>query len=316
MPTRFLSRSDVERIATMALAIEAVEGAFAAMGRGETTMPPKVYLDPPSAPGDFRAMPAALLGRAGLKWVSVHPGNPSRSLPAVRGVYVLSDPTDGSTLAVLDASVLTALRTGAAAAVATKHLAAAPRVLGVVGAGVQARAMIAAHRVLVPGIEVRIHDARADVAEKLARELSATAVSLAEVCDVDVLCTCTPSRTPFITRAMLRDVVHINAMGADAPGKQELNVDVLAAAHVELDDRAQCTHSGEVNVPLERGEIPLSHVDRELCEVVSGKRSVPRGVGITLFDSTGLAIQDLALANVLVTRAADLGIGQLLDLER
>lgn len=316
MPTRILSRSDVERIATMSLAVEAVEGAFAAMGRGETTMPPKVYLDPPSAPGDFRAMPAALADRAGLKWVSVHPGNPARSLAAVRGVYVLSDPTDGATLAVLEASVLTAQRTGAAAAVASKHLAKSVKSLGVVGAGVQARAMIAAHRVLSPGVTVRIHDSRKEVAERLARELSADAVSLEDVCAVDVLCTCTPSRAPFITRAMLPDVIHINAMGADAPGKRELATDVLAAAHVELDDRAQCTHSGEVNVPLERGELPLSHVDRELCEVVAGKRVVARGQGITVFDSTGLAIQDLALARVLVERAAELGVGMVLDLER
>lgn len=316
MPTRILSRSDVERVATMVLAIEAVEGAFAAMGRGETTMPPKVYLDPPDAPGDFRAMPAAFGDRAGLKWVSVHPSNPSRGLPAVRGVYLLSDPTDGSPLAVLDASTLTALRTGAAAAVATKYLAASTRTLGVIGAGVQARAMIVAHRVLSPDLEVRIADSRPEVAARLAAELDARATTLEEACDSEVVCTCTPSHAPFITRAMLRGVAHVNAMGADAAGKRELATDVLLDAHVELDDRSQCVHSGEVNVPLASGEITLSHVDRELGEVVAGRRAFARGRGLTVFDSTGLAVQDLALARVLVDRAASFGVGTMFELER
>lgn len=315
MPTRILRRADVERVATMPLAIEAVEQAFAAMGRRETTMPPKVYLDPPGAGGDFRAMPAAFGGGAGLKWVSVHPGNPSRGLAAVRGLYVLSDPTDGAPLAILEASMLTALRTGAAAAVATKHLAGPVRVLGVVGAGVQARAMIEAHRVLVPDLEVRVADVRPEAAERLALALGARATSVEAACDVDVLCTCTPAREPFVTRAMLPRVAHVNAMGADAPGKRELALDVLRDAHVELDDRTQCVHSGEVNVPLAAGELALAHVDRELGEVVAGIRRVPRGRGLTVFDSTGLAVQDLALAQILVARASAEGIGTVLELE-
>src|SRR5512144_1047045 len=123
MPTRILTRGDVARLCTMEMALDAVEVAFAAHGRGETRMPVKVYLPLPEHAGDFRAMPAYFSGAAGVKWVNSHPQNPARhKLPAVMGVYILSDPATARPLAIMDATLLTAFRTGAAAGVATKHL--------------------------------------------------------------------------------------------------------------------------------------------------------------------------------------------------
>ncbi len=132
-------------------AVSAIESAFAAHGKGETQMPAKVYLDFPEHGGDLRAMPAAMGNAAGLKWVNSHPDNPARhDLPSVMGLYVLSDPATALPLAMLDATLLTAVRTGAAAAVASKHLAGAHRTLGVIGCGVQADFLIEAHRVCFP----------------------------------------------------------------------------------------------------------------------------------------------------------------------
>ena len=140
MKTRILTGSQVSEVLGMDLAVAAVERAFAAHGRGEALMPPKVYLPLEKYGGDFRAMPAYLDGSAGVKWVNSHPGNPKRhGLPAVMGMYILSDPSTAEPLAVMDGTLLTAFRTGAASAVASKHLARkASRTLGIIGCGAQA----------------------------------------------------------------------------------------------------------------------------------------------------------------------------------
>src|SRR5262245_32311643 len=174
MPTRILTRADVARLLTMEMALEAVEEAFAAHGRGTARMPVKVYLPLPEHAGDFRAMPAFMAGAAGVKWVNSHPENPARhGLPSVMGVYILSDPATAAPLAVMDATLLTAYRTGAAAAVATKYCAArAPRTVGLVGCGVQARVLVEAHRALFGAdLELVMADAVPAAAEALAREL-------------------------------------------------------------------------------------------------------------------------------------------------
>src|SRR5204862_4773813 len=134
----------------MELAIPAVEGAFAAHGRGEAVMPPKLYLPLEKYSGDFRAMPSLLGDAVGVKWVNMHPDNPKRfRLPAVMGVYILSDPETAFPLAVMDGTRLTAFRTGAAAAIASKYLAIPqPSTVGFIGCGIQARSILAAHRVV------------------------------------------------------------------------------------------------------------------------------------------------------------------------
>lgn len=318
--TLILTRAQVEGVATMSMAVGAVERAFDAHGRGEAQMPPKVYLDLPEQEGDFRAMPSAMSAGgaafAGVKWVNSHPRNPERhGLPSVMGVYVLSDPATAMPLAIMDATLLTALRTGAAAGVASKHLfAGTPARVGLVGSGVQARYLVEAHRAIYGDtFEALFADREQARAVQLARELGGRAVSQQEASGADIVCTSTPSRTPVVKRAWLREGAHINAMGADGPGKQELDPDILDAALVVIDEAHQAEHSGEINVPIHRGRYALSSVAATLGEVVCGRASLDRA-RLTLFDSTGLAIQDVALAAAIYAAARAAGVGTELDL--
>ena len=291
--------------------LTAVEGAFAAHGRDEALMPPKVYIDLPQHNGDFRAMPAYMNGAAGVKWVNSHSKNPeNHGLPSVMGVYILSDPETAVPLAVMDATWLTALRTGAAGAVASKYLAVSqPRTLGFIGCGVQARVLLAAHQVIFSDLQLCMADAQASAAEAFAAEAGGTVVSTERAAGCDIVCTSTPSRTPVIERAWIADGAHINAMGADGPGKQELDPAILKAANVVIDDREQAIHSGEVNVPLHNGQFAESDIYATLGEIIAGRKSGRMASEITVFDSTGLAVQDVAVARVIYQAAKEADVG-------
>ncbi|MEL6344585.1 MAG: ornithine cyclodeaminase family protein [Myxococcota bacterium] len=312
METLILTQREIRALMTMDRVLPAVEAAFAAHGAGTASMPPKVYIDLPQYNGDFRAMPAFMDGAAGVKWVNSHPDNPARhGLPSVMGVYILSDPGTAAPLAILDATWLTALRTGAAAGVASKHLAkAAPKTLGFIGCGVQSRVLLDAHRVVYgDALTLMMADASADAAKAFAEEAGGTVASVEQAAGCDIVCTSTPVRTPIVRRAWIQPGAHINAMGADAEGKQELDSDVLTAARVVVDDRAQAFHSGEVNVPLHTGALHEAQVYGTLGEVVAGRIPGRSGDEITLFDSTGLALQDVAVAKAIYTLAQERGVG-------
>ena len=316
MKTLVLAGKDLEKILTMELAIPAVEKAFAAHGRGEAVMPPKLYLPLEKYAGDFRAMPSLLGDAAGVKWVNMHPENPKRfNLPAVMGVYILSDPETAFPLAVMDGTRLTSFRTGAAAAVASRHLAVkSPATVGFIGCGVQARKLLAAHRTLYSGFRAIMADVSAESAERFAREAGGFVGSMDQAGSCDIICTSTPSRAPVLHRSYVGISTHINAMGADAPGKQELDPRILLDATVVLDDLAQATESGEVNVPLHTGAYRRDQIYGTLGEIVAGKKAGRTGTEITVFDSTGLAIQDLALARVIFDEARKQGLGIEIDL--
>ena len=316
MKTLILTREDVRSILTMEAAIPSVEAAFAAHGRGETIMPPKLYLPLEKYQGDFRAMPSYLDGSVGVKWINMHPYNPGRhGLPAVMGLFILSDPETARPLAVMDGTLLTSFRTGAAAAVASKHLAVkAPTTVGFIGCGVQARAMLEAHRILYGSFRALFYDALPEAAEKLAHDAGGFTASVDQAGSCDIVCTSTPARAPVLFRSFIGISTHINAMGADAPGKQELDSRILNEATVVLDDAAQAMESGEVNVPLHRGEYARSKIYGTLGEIVAGKKKGRTGTEITVFDSTGLAIQDLALARVLYEQARKRVVGFDIDL--
>lgn len=311
-----LAGKDLEKILTMELAIPAVERAFAAHGRGEAIMPPKLYLPLEKYAGDFRAMPSCLGDVAGVKWVNMHPENPRKfRLPAVMGVYILSDPETAFPLAVMDGTRLTAFRTGAAAAVASKYLAVKqPSTVGFIGCGTQARSILAAHRALFPGFRSIMADADPDAAARFAKEAGGHAATMDQAGSCDIICTSTPSRAPVLFRSYVGISTHINAMGADAPGKQELEPSLLHEATVVLDDMAQATESGEVNVPLHAGTYQREQIFGTLGEIVAGKKPGRTGLEITIFDSTGLAIQDLALARVVFEEARKKGLGIEIDL--
>jgi ornithine cyclodeaminase/alanine dehydrogenase len=313
--TLVLTHADVRRLLDMDLAVAAVEDAFRALGEGRARMPPKVYLDLPEFDGDFRAMPAGLGDVAGVKWVNAHPRNRERhGLPTVLGVYVLSDARTALPLAVMDATLLTAFRTGAAGAVATRHLARPGFArVGFVGCGVQARMLRDAHRTL-GAFAVLAADRDPAVAEAFARESGGRAVAVEEAAACEVVCVATPSTTPVLRRAWIRSGTHLNAMGADAPGKQELDPQILRDAHVVVDDRAQALHGGEVNVPLRAGLLDPGDIVATLGEVIAGLKPGRLGDEITVFDSTGLAVQDVALARAVYERARGRGVGLAIEL--
>jgi len=316
MKTLLLTRSEVHRLATMELAVSAVELAFAAFGRGEATMPPKVYLPIEDHDGDFRAMPSRLGDSAGIKWVNVHTQNRKRfGLPTVMAVYVLNDPANAFPLAIMDGTLLTALRTGAAGAVASKYLAQhGPKTIGFIGCGVQAYTLHGTHQSVFDGFESLAYDRNEETAAAFAKRVGARVVALEEAAGADIVCTATPSRTPFVKAEWVRRGAHINAMGADAPGKQELATELLQSSAVYIDDFHQATGSGEINVPLAAGEIEVGQLAGTLGEVVAGLLPKPDISTTTIFDSTGLAIQDVSLARAIFDAARHQSIGQEIDL--
>ena len=287
----------------------AVRDAFVAYHRGEWTMPPKVYV-PAYPAGDFRAMPALGSGHALLKWVTSFPGNPGKGRPTVAGVVLLSDASDGRLLAVLDAAPVTALRTGAAAALAAVTLGRADATAAaVIGAGVNGRA--AARTLVALGRQVAIWDLDEARAESAAAELGAVAArSREEALAADVVVTVTPGREVLFGEGSLRPGQHVSLMGADGPGKAEIAPAELLRTRVFCDDWEQASHGGEV-----AGAVALGLTrDRvtELGAVLAGDapgRSSPDE--ITTFDSTGLAIQDLAIALAALERAGDLDLPSL-----
>jgi alanine dehydrogenase len=296
---------DVEAAVSPKRAVEAVRDAFLAYHRGEWSMPPKVYV-PAYPAGDFRAMPALGAGHASLKWVTSYPGNPSRGLPTVTGVVLLSDASDGRLVAMLDAAAVTALRTGAAAVLAAETLGR-PGTAAVIGAGVNGKA--AARTFLARGQDVALWDVDPARAEAAAEELGArVASSSEEALAADRLVTMTPGHEVLLPEGSLRPGQHVSLMGADGPGKAEIAVAELTRTRVFCDDWEQASHNGELAHALEAGALARAAVT-ELGAVLAGEAEGRRaGDEITAFDSTGLAIQDLAIALAAVERAAELDL--------
>jgi len=230
-------------------------------------------------------------------------------------VYVLNDPANAFPLAVMDGTLLTALRTGAAGAIASKHLAQrAPRTISFIGCGTQAYTLHGSHQVVFDGFESLAHDRNDATARRFAERVGARVVSLEEAAGADIVCTATPSRTPFLQAHWVKPGAHINAMGADAPGKRELCTATLKEAAVYIDDIHQATGSGEINVPLADGDFSVDEIAGTLGEVVAGLQPRPDLGTTTIFDSTGLAIQDVSLARAIYEAARSRSIGQEVDL--
>lgn len=280
----------------------AIETAFADHGRGLDQMPPKVYVTLPE--GDFRTMPAYLpsLSLAGVKIVNVHPNNPARGLPTVMALTVILDVSTGAPVAILNATKLTDMRTGAAGAVAAKYLCPKKEItLGIIGTGRQAEAQYQAISQEFQIREIKCWSRNALHAEKFAQAITthdAHSVSVENACDCDVLVTTTPSHSPVVRSEWVQEGTHINAIGADAAGKQELDPVLLKRGLVFVDDMAQAVHSGEVNVPIREGIFTPQQIAGTLGEVVIGVKRRENKEQITIFDSTGLAIQDLAIAEI------------------
>ena len=309
----FFSARHVEEAVPPERAYAAVRDAFAAYARGEWTMIPKLYVGAYPA-GDFRAMPALGGGHALLKWVTSFPGNPTKGLPTVTGLVVLNDAETGMIEAVLDAGAVTALRTGAAAVLAAETLGrSGARTAAVVGCGVNGRA--AARTFAALGREVVLWDVDSARAASVAGELGAgVAGSRHEALTADLLVTVTPGREILLPDGSLRPGQHVSLMGADGPGKAEIAVGEIARAHVFCDDWEQARHGGELHAAVEAGRLARDEVTElggVLAGLAEGRRSDEE---ITIFDSTGLAIQDLAIALAALEHAGELAGLPLLDL--
>ena len=316
MQTRLIDARTVERTADFGTIIPAIRTAFGAYAQDNVVMPPKSYIELPEYNGDFRAMPAYLdtgeWDAAGIKWVNVHPDNPDdHDLPTVLGLVIYSDPETAYPLAIIDGATITRLRTGAAAGVATDILAAPEaRSLGLVGAGVQSYSQLEAIASVRPIETVVVADVDQAAVDRFTDhwgdrfEVRAGTPAAAAGCDI--LSTLTPVREPLIHRDAVEPGTHINAIGADAPGKRELSTDLLEAATIIIDDYEQCTHSGEINVPWSEGRLDDSDLYAELGDLVLGTVPLPDATSeITVFDSTGLAIQDIATAHVIYEAVLD-----------
>jgi alanine dehydrogenase len=325
MQTLLLNSEDVHENADMAELVPAVEEAFAAFERGDAQMPPKSYIDLPQYNGDFRSMPAYMdagdWDAAGIKWVNVHPDNEEQfDLPTVMGTMVYSSPETAFPLAVMDGTELTMKRTGAAAAVATDHLAVADASsLGIVGAGVQSYTQLEAIATVRDIENVVVSDLDE---ERVARfidafedEFDVRAGSIEEAASCDVLSTVTPVEDPIVSRDAIGDHTHVNAMGADAEGKHELADEILLDAKLVIDDHEQTTHSGEINVPYNAGVLSDDDIYGDIGAIVVGDREGRTDDdGITVFDSTGLAIQDVAAAHIVYEHARENDNGYEFDL--
>ena len=303
----FFSGAQVREAVSPERALEAVRDAFIAYAHGEWTMPPKVYV-PAYPEGDFRAMPALGAGHALLKWVTSFPGNPAHGLPTVTGLVLLSDATNGMPKAVLDAGAVTSLRTGAAAVLAAETLGRADaETAAVIGAGVNGEA--AARTFVARGRRVQLWDIDRARTESVAERIGAeVAPGRDEALAADLLVTVTPGRNILLEEGSLRPGQHASLMGADGPGKAEIAVDELARVRVFCDDWEQASHNGELVHALEAGKLEREDVT-ELGAVLAGDAEGRRNEDeATVFDSTGLAIQDLAIALAAMERADELDL--------
>jgi alanine dehydrogenase len=285
-------------------AVDAVRDAFVAYARGEWAMPPKVYV-PAYPAGDFRAMPALGAGHALLKWVTSFPGNPAKGIPTVMGVVLVSSAEDGRLVAMLDAAAVTAVRTGAAAVLAAETLGRSDaETAAVVGAGVNGEAT--ARTFAARGRAPMVWDVDESRAAAVAERVGGRTASREEALRADLLATVTPGREVLLPAGSLRPGQHVSLMGADGPGKAEIAVEELARAHVFCDDWEQASHGGECAAAVAAGLLTpddVTELGRVLTGEAQGRRSPEE---TTAFDSTGLALQDLAVALVALERADEL----------
>ncbi len=326
-PTLVLTRRDVAALLGMEECIAALEEAFIRQAEGAD--PPPAILSLHTALGGLHVKAAVfsearpyLVAKANANF----PGNRSRhGLPAIQGVILLVDGENGRLLALMDSSEVTVTRTAATTAIAARHLArAAATTLTLCGCGVQGGAHVRALAHVLPLRDVRLFDADAAQAERLAAELSSVpGLRVERVTDLaaavrtsDVCVTCTPSRSPVLTRAALAPGLFVAAVGADSASKQELEPEILTGAKLVVDSLEQSATIGELHHALARGLLGRADVHAELPDVVAGRRPGREDdAEITVFDSTGMATEDAAAALLVYRKAVARGVGLPLDLE-
>lgn len=323
--TLFIASGQIRRLVGMREVLKTTENTFKLYARGLAQMPAKIYLHLDKYSGDFRAMPAYIEGieACGMKWVSVYPKNRRFYLPAVTALIVLSDPGNGFPLCIMDGTLITNLRTGAAGGIAARCLARKDSsVVGLVGCGAQARTQLLALKEFFRIKLVYVWGSKTEYAKKFIQDTKCLNLNMKPadgiygcVKDADIVVTTTPSEKPIVKSRWIKPGTHINAIGADAKGKEELEPALLKRSRVVVDDLEQAVHSGEINVPVSKGIIARKDICATLGEVLIGKKNVRTGISqTTIFDSTGLAIQDVAVANLVYKKAIKNKIGRWVEI--
>ena len=322
MQTMILSAADVRACIDMPAAIEAMRGAFAALSDGSARVPLRLALD--TAHGVSLFMPAWLSGSgaAGAKVVSVNPGNASRGLPAIHAAVLVLDEETGRLLALMDGTWLTALRTGAAGGLAADLLAREDAsTVALFGAGVQARTQLQAVLCVRPIEEVRIVSATGTSADALAAELEdVTARRVDDPAEAlqgaDIVIAATSSATPVFDGARVAPGAHVTAVGSFTPEMREVDTTLVTRARVVVDQReAALAEAGDIAGPIADGAVDASVIAAELGEVVLGRKVGRESADqVTYFKSVGNAVQDVAVAALVLQRARAAGRGVLVEL--
>lgn len=330
METLLLNDDEVKNLISMGEVMEAVESAFKEKGLKKVQMPAKIYLFYKKYNGDLRAMPSYLeeLDISAVKIVNVHPHNRAKyDLPTIMAIIVLIDPKSGFPIAIMSGTTITNMRTGAAGGIAAKYLARKDsKIVALVGAGAQARTQLMALLEVYGKLEeVRVWSQSKETKQIFMAEMEHVYEHLCSFVPVetireaveraDIIVTTTPSRKPLVMNDMVSLGTHLNCIGADAPGKEELDPAILKRAKIVIDDWEQASHSGEINVPISQGVISRENVWAEIGEIVAGlKPGRERQDEITIFTSTGLAIQDAVTAKIAYDKAIKRGIGRFIKI--
>jgi ornithine cyclodeaminase len=323
MSFRVLTAPEIERLLPMSECIEVVAGAFVALEQGEMSMPLRSIWIPPDANGGMAWMPAHRAGAEplyGLKVLCVIPDNPTRGLDGHQGQVMLADGVTGQLRALLDASAVTAIRTAAVSALATRLLAREDaRTLAIVGTGVQARTHLEAIPLVRPIQHVRVAGRTPERASAFVDELAGGVPFELEACQsvkeavrgADVVVTATTSREPVLVRGWLEPGVHVNAVGASQPTSRELDAQTVADATLFTDRRESLENeAAEYRLALEEGLIEPAHVRAELGALLTGTANGRTSDDeITLFRSLGLAVFDVAAAAHVLAKAEASGAG-------
>ena len=323
-----ITRRDLKQLLSMADVVEAVEAGFREYKIGRCSVPLRMPVKVAQAEGLFLFMPACLEGGGafGTKIISVFPGNAGRGVSTLQSVYLLNDPATGELLAIMDGLLLTALRTGAASAVATRHLSRkSSSVLGVIGAGAQAPFQVEAILTVRPLHCVVVYDPHAEAVEKFAKAVSvefAVPVKVASdpqevIKTADILVTVTTSRQPVFDGRDLRSGTHINAVGAFTPEMREIDDATVTRARIVVDTYEGClSEAGDLLIPMKAGRLSRERIEADLGEIVMGVKPGRRTDDeITLFESVGFAVEDVVTARLAYRRAKEKGLGREFSLE-
>jgi len=319
-----LNRADVQSLLTMRDAMGAVEEAFRQLALGTVDMPQRPVIRVPEHHGSVLFMPALIggTGALGMKVVSVYPDNPKQhNLPTIMGLILLNDARTGQVVAIMDGGWITAMRTGAVSGVATKAMARPDAaVVGVFGAGVQARTQLMAmaearplHRALVYDIvPEQSQRYAADMSDQLGIAVEAVTEPRAAIQGADILVAATSAGSPIFDGTWVELGTHINGIGSHAPHMRELDTTIVQRSRLIVDScAAALAEAGDLLIPIQEGAITADHIAAELGEVLTGQkpgRTSPDE--ITLFKSEGLAIQDVAVAARVFDLARQRGVGQ------